>query len=87
MEAFGWYKETLIFLKGNKVFLLLVTTALSGGITQTFRLDTAKKDGIKAVREVATAFQSQMIKVEPVVVKSGCNNCSYYINKHIKELH
>lgn len=95
MEAFGWYKETLIFLKGNKVFLLLVTTALAGTGTQTFRLDTAEKDNIKNIREVATAFQSAMVdmekpeikRVERVIVKSNCDKCNAIMENHLRNLH
>ena len=88
MEAFGWYKETLIFLKGNKVLLLLVTTSLSGGITQTLRLDTAQDDKVKAVREVAEGFQMVMSKPEkPTVIMQKCGNCAKSISSHIKELH
>lgn len=88
--AFDYYKTTLEFLKGNKVVLLLVTTALAGtgGITQTLRLDTAEKKAITSVREVAEGFQKAMAEIEKpattpkiVTIKSECGECLKKIEK------
>jgi hypothetical protein len=46
-------------------------------------------DKDKAIHEVAEGFHAAMIAIEPkeVVIKSTCNPCGFYLNKHIKDLH
>ncbi|MEE8207864.1 MAG: hypothetical protein V3T88_02770 [Nitrosomonadaceae bacterium] len=92
MEAFGWYKETLIFLKGNKVFLLLVTAALGSGstaIVQTMEATAQKAQKIIAIHEVTKGFQQVMIDMDKtpqktLQKKTNCGKCSKEISE-IKE--
>ena len=61
MEIFHWYKVTLEFLKGNKVFLLIVTSLLSGNIYQA----------------VSPTVQKDVVKAEPKVIIEKTCDCKY----------
>lgn len=80
-DKLDFYKHTLDFLKGNKVFLMLVT-ALMGGGTIGYNIPDLLK--VKPVEVTVTAP-----KATPVIIKGDCSKCDAEIEKlkaQIKEL-
>ena len=77
----------------NKWLIMLIITSLSGGATavvQTFNVAETKAAGIKAVREVATAFQSQAIKPEKEITiqrVQPCGSCKELWITHERTFH
>lgn len=65
------YKITLDFLKGNKVFLYLVTTAVTSGLIGHFVPPLMKTELIPTIISAPT----------PVIIKQQCTNCDEEIKR------
>lgn len=71
--------------------MVLAVGGSSTGIYQYFDKQDVIKDKNKAVREVATAFQSMMPESpkekKTIIYTQNCNTCKALIEDHKEELH
>lgn len=86
-DAYDKLKIWSEVLKNNWPQILLIGTLLSSGmgnIGQYFAIQDKEQEKNKAVREVATAFQTVMIEEKPIE-KTNCGNCESTLKNHIKQ--